>query len=427
MSDNQVLSIVLGGGKGTRLYPLTKERAKPAVPFGGKYRLVDIPISNCINSGFRQIYILTQFNSTSLHLHLANTYIFDVFSKGFVEILAAEQSFTSTSWYEGTADAVRKNFLHFHTQRPSHYIILSGDQLYRMDLADMFARHLESGAEVSIAATPVSREDASQLGILKVDGKSRIDEFMEKPGPDRDISDLKIPPSVGHPGSGQDGRDYLASMGIYIFNASSLEEMLDNDYTDFGKEIIPKGIGERHVNAYIFNGFWEDIGTIKSFYKTNINLASLNPDFNFYDENSPIYTHKRYLPASKINFCTFSASLAAEGSIITNASIRNSIIGIRSIIESGADIDGVICLGQDYYETPDQKRENLDKQRPDLGIGKGTIIRRAIIDKNSRIGEGCRIGLEEKVREEGDHGNYYIRDGIIILPKFSVIPDGTVI
>ncbi len=428
MADEQVLSIVLGGGKGTRLYPLTKDRAKPAVPFGGKYRLVDIPISNCINSGFRRIYILTQFNSTSLHLHLANTYIFDSFSNGFVEILAAEQSFTNTSWYEGTADAVRKNFIHFHTQNPSHYFILSGDQLYRMDLRDMFEKHLESGAELTIAATPVTRENSNQLGILRVDKNSRIEEFLEKPGPDKDISSLKIPASLSVPEEARSrGKEYLASMGIYIFNADTMEDLLDNSYTDFGKEIIPNSIGEKHVNAYIFNGFWEDIGTIKSFYNTNINLASVNPDFNFYEEDTPIFTHKRYLPASKINFCTFSQSLAAEGSIITNASIRNSIIGIRSIIESGSDLDGVICMGHDFYETPAQKAENHRKRVPNFGIGKGTIIRRAIIDKNTRIGEGCRIGLEEKEREDGDYGNYHVSDGIIVIPKKAVVPDGTVI
>jgi glucose-1-phosphate adenylyltransferase len=428
MSQIEVLSIVLGGGKGTRLYPLTRERAKPAVPFGGKYRLVDIPISNCINSGFKHIYILTQFNSTSLHLHIASTYIFDSFSRGFVEILAAEQSFESTSWYEGTADAVRKNFIHFRTQKPSHYMILSGDQLYRMDLNDMFEKHLESGAELTVAVTPVTRENASQLGILRVDKESKIVEFLEKPGPDKDISHMKLPPALrGSAGSQNEEKEYLASMGIYIFNSDTMVEMLDNNYTDFGKEIIPMTISKKAVNAYIFNGFWEDIGTIRSFYQTNINLASLNPDFNFYDERSPIFTNKRYLPASKINFCTFSQSLTAEGSIITNASIRDSIIGIRSIIESGADLDGVVCMGHDYYETPEQKEENRASNTPNLGIGKGTIIRRAIIDKNTRIGEGCRIGMGNEPCEDGDCGNYYVQDGIIIIPKHAIIPDGTVI
>jgi glucose-1-phosphate adenylyltransferase len=424
----KVLSIVLGGGKGTRLYPLTKERAKPAVPFGGKYRLVDIPISNCINANFRRIYILTQFNSTSLHLHLATTYIFDSFSEGFVEILAAEQTFTNSSWYQGTADAVRKNFLHFRTQEPDYYMILSGDQLYRMDLASMFREHVESKAEITVAATIVDRESADELGILRADKQSRITEFLEKPGPSRDITDMKIPAGL-HPDEGMkaQGREYLASMGIYIFNARTMEEVLDNDYADFGKEIIPTAISNRHVNAYIYTGFWEDIGTIKSFYETNIDLTSVNPAFNFYDEKNPIYTHKRHLPASKINFCTLSQSLASEGSIITNASIKNSIIGIRSIIESGAELDGVICMGHDYYETPETIEENRNRHVPNLGIGKGSSIKRAIIDKNARIGEGCRIGLDDVEREDGDHGSYYVRDGIIIIHKHAVIPDGTVI
>lgn len=424
----KVLAIVLGGGKGTRLYPLTKERAKPAVPFGGKYRLVDIPISNCINANFKQIYILTQFNSVSLHNHLSNTYIFDVFSQGFVEILAAEQTFENSSWYQGTADAVRKNFLHFHTQSPTHYIILSGDQLYRLDLRDMFSKHVESGAEVTIAATPVTREQCTGLGVLQADQNLRILDFLEKPTPSKDISAMKVPPSVLPDASfAESGREYLASMGMYVFNAETLEKTLDNDFTDFGKEIIPKAIKERHINAYIFGGFWVDIGTIKSFYEANIDLASVNPKFNFYDENMPIYTHRRHLPATKINYCTISESLAAEGSIITNATIVNSIIGIRTLIESGAHLEGVICMGANYYETPEQKRENARRGVPDVGIGGGTSARRAIFDMNARIGEGCRIGVDDRVREDGDYGNYYIRDGIIIVPKNAIIPPGTTI
>ncbi|RKX77340.1 MAG: glucose-1-phosphate adenylyltransferase [Spirochaetes bacterium] len=421
----KVISIVLGGGKGTRLYPLTKERAKPAVPFGGKYRLIDIALSNCINSGFRQIYILTQFNSFSLHLHITKTYIFDTFTRGFVEVLAAEQTFERSSWYEGTADAVRKNFLHFHTQAPTHYIILSGDQLYRMNLYDMFKQHLESGAGATVAATPVTREAASSLGILRVDKKNRIVEFLEKPGPNQDISSFKIPESLKI--KQKEGKDYLASMGMYIFNADFMEESLDNNFTDFGKEIIPLCIENGYVNSYIYNGFWEDIGTIRAFYETNINLARINPDFNFYDENNPIYTAKRYLPASKINFCTISQSLTAEGSIITNASIVNSIIGIRTIIESGANLDGVVCMGADYYETPESRKINTERGIPLMGIGRGTIIKRAIIDKNVRIGDGCRIGIDNFQREDGDYNNYYIREGIIIIPKNAILYPGTVI
>ncbi len=427
---SKVLSIILGGGKGTRLYPLTKDRAKPAVPFGGKYRLVDIPISNCINSDLRQIYILTQFNSASLHMHLASTFQFDTFSKGFCEILAAEQTFDHSGWYMGTADAVRKNFSHFRSTSPEYYMILSGDQLYRMDLEHFMRTHIESGAEVTIAATPVTREQADDLGILQVDKKRIIQSFREKPGPEPDISDMKMPREAYTDENGKQynaGRHYLASMGIYIFNASTMDECLDNDHTDFGHEIIPEAIQERKVNAYIYNGFWEDIGTIKSFYECNINLASVNPDFNFYDEDRPIYTHRRDLPTSKINFCTISQSLASEGSIITNASIVNSIVGIRTIIESGANLEGVVSMGADFYETESSKAANDKKGIPHIGIGAGSIIKNAIIDKNARIGNGCRIGIDNKKRPDGDYDNYYIRDGLIVIPKNAVLPAGTVI
>ena len=425
----KVLSIVLGGGKGTRLYPLTRERAKPAVPFGGKYRIVDIPISNCINSGFKQIYILTQFNTASLHNHISNTYIFDVFTHGFVEILAAEQTFDNAGWYEGTADAVRKNFLHFHDQQPSHYLILSGDQLYRMNLHEMFKAHMESGAEVTVAATPVSRENATGFGILNTDEKGRTVSFVEKPAPEEDISDLKFSHKIVSDSEGpvDPSKQYLASMGIYLFNADTLEKVLDNTYTDFGKEIIPIAIGERHVHTYVFNGFWEDIGTIKAFYDTNLNLSSLTPSFNFYDEQMPIYTHRRHLPATKANFCTMSQTLTGEGSIITNASIVNSVVGVRTLIESGANLDGVYIMGANYYETYEEKKKNEAEGIPNIGIGRGTIVKKAIIDKNARIGDGCRIGIESRERKDGDYGNYWIVDGIIVIPKGGIIPPGTVI
>jgi glucose-1-phosphate adenylyltransferase len=417
---SEVLSIVLGGGKGTRLFPLTQARAKPAVPFGGKYRLVHIPISNCINANIRQIYILTHFNSSSLHLHLSQTYIFDSFSRGFVEILAAEQTFEHSGWYEGTADAVRKNFIHFRTQNPSYYMILSGDQLYRMDLRDFLNKHKESGAAISIACTTVSREDASQLGILKVNKNNDITEFMEKPGPDRDISDYKVPGGPPHD-------EYLASMGIYVFNAEAMESCLDNEYTDFGKEIIPMAINKLKVNAYVFRGYWEDIGTIRNFYEANLNLTSLTPKFDFYAENRPIYTHIRNLPPSKMNFSNMNQSIAAEGCIITNASISNSIVGVRTIIESGASLNGVICMGADYYENDEQKQQNAEKRVPNIGIGRGAIVKDAIIDKNACIGEGCRIGIDATTRSEGNYGHYYIVDGIIVIPKNAVLYPGTVI
>ncbi len=425
---NNVLSIIMGGGKGTRLYPLTKNRAKPAVPFGAKYRLVDIPISNSINAGFKQIYILTQFNSASLHLHLANTYIFDSFTRGFVEILAAEQTFDHSGWYEGTADAVRKNFVHFRTQNPSDYLILSGDQLYRMDLADFYRHHLESGADVTVATTPVTREAAVGFGILTVEKDGQINAFTEKPPLSVDISAMKIPENL-HPEKQQlaAGKEYLASMGIYFFKAEALEKALNNQFTDFGKEVIPMLISQMKVVPYVYTGFWEDIGTIKSFYETNINLATINPDFNFYDEHAPIYTHRRDLPASKFNRCELSRSLAADGCVITNATIHGSIVGIRTFIESGSHLDGVICMGADHYETSEDRAENRRNGIPDIGIGRDVVVRRAIIDKNARIGDGTRIGTSDGTPEDGDFEHHYVRDGIIIIPKNAIVPPGTII
>lgn len=422
----RVLSIILGGGKGTRLYPLTKERSKPAVPFGGKHRIVDIPLSNCINSGFNKIYILTQFNSASLHMHIANAYNFDRFSRGFVEILAAEQTLEHSGWYEGTADAVRKNFQHFKTQNPTHYIILSGDQLYQMDLKAYLDEHIRSGAQVTIATTAVTRADATGFGIMKVDKKNRIKAFMEKPAADLDISDWIIPDSARTPGATQ-GKDYLASMGIYIFDAPVLEEALSNAYTDFGKEIIPQCLTKYKVNSYIYDGYWEDIGTIKSFYDATLDLTSIQPKFNFYDENKPIYTHNRNLPASKMNSSNMTRSVACEGCVITESTITDSVIGIRSVIEKNTQLVGVISMGADYYETETQKADNAAKGIPNIGIGENTRIQRAIIDKNARIGKNCSIGYSPNKIEDGDHGIYYAADGIIIIRKNAVIPDGTII
>lgn len=425
----RTIAIVLGGGKGTRLYPLTMDRAKPAVPFAGKYRLVDIPISNCINSGIKQIYILTQFNSASLHNHISNTYIFDTFSNGFVEILAAEQTNQTDTWYQGTADAVRKNLKHFHDQNADYYIILSGDQLYRMDLKEMLDRHISCGAELTIAAKPISREQATGLGIIGCDNDGIINKFYEKPANDLDITEYKVSDSYMFASLGKHvnaSNEYLASMGIYIFNAKTMEEVLNNDKTDFGKEIIPDVIHQRKVAAYLFEGFWEDIGTIKAFYETNLDLASINPQFNFYNEMMPIYTHRRHLPATKVNFCNISSSLTSEGSIITNAYIVNSIIGVRTIIESGASLDGVYCMGASFYETEVEKAANAKKGLPNVGIGRGTIIRKAIIDQNARIGDGCRIGIDDIPRQEGDFAMYSIHDGIIVINKNAVIKNGTV-
>ncbi|HEC60999.1 MAG TPA: glucose-1-phosphate adenylyltransferase [bacterium] len=419
-----VLSIILGGGRGSRLYPLTKERAKPAVPFGGKYRLVDIPLSNCIHSGFKQIYILTQFNSVSLHNHVANTYIFDSFGGGFVKILAAEQTFERSSWYKGTADAVRQNFSHFYPQDPSHYLILAGDQLLRMDLSDFYRRHRDSGADISVAVAPVAKKRTDSFGILEIDKNGRVVHFVEKPAPDTEISNFEIAP--GLTSAGKDG-DYLASMGIYIFNADILAKALDNDFADFGREVIPDCINRFRVQSYIFEGFWEDIGTIRSFYETNINLTSVVPNFNFYDEKNPIYTHRRDLPPSKINQSVITATLTADGCIITKAELEHSIVGVRTVIEAGARLNGVFCMGSDFYETEEQKKVNREQGIPNIGIGAGSWINRAIIDINVRIGQNCRLGLSGTELENGEFEFYHVHDGIIIIPKSATVPSGTII
>ena len=424
--EPRVLSIILGGGKGTRLYPLTKERSKPAVSFGGKYRIVDIPLSNCINSGYKKIYLLTQFNSASLHLHISNSYNFDRFSGGFVEILAAEQTLEHSGWYEGTADAVRKNFIHFKSQKPTHYIILSGDQLYKMDLRAFMNEHIRSGADVTIATTAVNRHDASGFGIMKIDSDNRVKEFMEKPKPTQNIDEWKIPQEAR--GSLPAEKEYLASMGIYIFNADTMEEVLlgeNEKYTDFGKEILPLAIGKKKINSYVFDGYWEDIGTIKSFYDANIALCEPYPTFDFFGETQPINTHMRNLPPSKINKAEINASLTSEGCIITEAKLNKSVIGVRSIINDGSELDGVIMMGADYYDSEEEKAENNKAGKPNTGIGKNCKIARTIIDKNAKIGDNCKIGISGKTYEDGDHGSFYSADGIIVIRKGAVIPAGT--
>ncbi len=429
--EPRVIAIILGGGKGTRLYPLTKERSKPAVPFGGKYRIVDIPISNCINSGYRKIYLLTQFNSASLHHHITNSYNFDRFSKGFVEILAAEQTLEHSGWFEGTADAVRKNFIHFKSQNPTHYIILSGDQLYRMNLKLFMESHISSGADITIATTAVNERDATGFGIMKIDGKHKITEFIEKPSVDvLKSGNWKIPNDAR--GDLPKEKEYLASMGIYIFNAKTMEEALDNEFTDFGKEIIPRAIKNKKVNSYIFNGYWEDIGTIRSFYNATLDLTNYDPSFDFYDADEPIYTHMRNLPPSKINDATIENSLTSEGCVISKCKLKQCVIGVRSIIEVGTELDGVITMGADFYENKETKEENTSSKRPNIGIGKNCKIAKTIIDKNAAIGDNCRINVDGNKYPDGENKlptgvSFYSSDGIIVIRKGSVIPSGTII
>lgn len=421
----RVLSIILGGGKGTRLYPLTKYRSKPAVPFGGKHRIIDIPLSNCINSGFKNVYILTQFNSASLHIHIAKAYSFDTFSNGFVEILAAEQTFDHSTWYNGTADAVRKNLFHFRQNKPTHYLILSGDQLYRMNLKEFFHFHEISGSDITIACTPVTRDDASGFGIMKINNQSKIVEFMEKPPIDKDISSWKIP-EKSQIKANKPEKEYLASMGIYLFSAKAMEECLDSDWADFGKEVIPASLKNYKVSAFPHNGYWTDIGTIRSFYEATLNLTEIEPDFDFYDAESPIYTHNRNLPTSKINAARLDRATCADGCVITNAEIRHSVIGVRSIIESGSFIEDTICMGSDYYESREEKDAARAAGKPCLGIGNNCKIRCAIIDKNVHIGNNVSIGMTG-IKPDGDYGDYHVIDGIYVIVKNSVIPDNTVI
>jgi glucose-1-phosphate adenylyltransferase len=422
-----VLCVIMGGGQGKRLFPLTKERAKPAVPLAGKYRLVDIPISNCINSGFRRIYVLTQFNSTSLHRHITGTYKFDLFSSGFVEILAAQQTLTDTTWYEGTADAVRKNLIHFLNHDFDYLLILSGDQLYRMDFRDIISQHAETGADITVATIPVGRHEAQSLGIMQISEDGRINRFAEKPTDPAMLDSLRLQPEWHSKFSITEGREsFLASMGIYVFNRSLVQDLLNNSLSDFGKNVIPEAINSQRVFSYVFQGYWEDIGTIRSFFEANLDLASELPRFNFFDMNAPIFSRPRYLPSSKINGAIIDHALLADGCIINRARLTNSIVGLRTIVGDGSELNRVITLGSDYYEPQESVDKHEREGKPRIGIGSHCKIENAIIDKNARIGNNVVIspaGKPDKV----DHELYYIRDGIIIIPKKAIIPHGTVI
>lgn len=419
--DRSTLGIIMGGGAGTRLYPLTKVRSKPAVPLGGKYRLVDIPLSNCINSGLRHVYVLTQYNSASLNSHISQAYKFDHFSNGFVEVLAAQQTPEGARWYQGTADAVRQNLAYFDNENYQHYVILSGDQLYRMDYRQLMVRHLESEADLTIATLPVDAERARDFGIMQTDDDGRIRRFVEKPQTAAELAPLRMPGKLLE----QLGRDpaedaYQASMGIYIFRREALFESLDNQLIDFGKHVIPEAIKRYNVCAYPFLGYWEDIGTIGSFYEANLDLCKLVPEYDFFDFSAQIYTNARFLPASKINGATIRQAIVSDGCIITDAVIENSVVGIRSIVETGSVITDSVVMGADYFNSEVACREG----DPPLGIGRNCRITRAIVDKNVRIGNEVVITPEGK--EEGAEGeNFVIRDGIIVIPKGAVIPDGT--
>ena len=426
-NTSKVLCVIMGGGQGTRLFPLTKDRAKPAVPLAGKYRLVDIPISNCINSGYRRIYVLTQFNSTSLHGHISRTYKFDQFTAGFVEILAAQQTFTNNSWYEGTADAVRKNLVHFLNHDFDYLLILSGDQLYRMDFQEVIEQHHDTGADITIATLPVGRAEAKSLGILQIDGEKRITRFVEKPKEDALLDSLKLPPEMNSQFGIAGGHEsFLASMGIYVFNRNVITDLLDNPLSDFGKHIIPHAINTHRVFSFVHQGYWEDIGTIRSFFEANLDLVSELPRFNFFDMSAPIFSRPRYLPGSKINGAQIDHAVISDGCIINRARINQSIVGLRTIIGDATELNRVVILGSDFYESAESVERHEREGVPRVGIGAHCKIENAIIDKNARIGNNVTISPAGKA-ENVDHEQYFIRDGIVIIPKDAVIPHGTVI
>jgi glucose-1-phosphate adenylyltransferase len=424
-SIDSVLAIIMGGGQGSRLFPLTHNRSKPAVPLAAKCRIVDIPISNCINSGIRKMYVLTQYNSESLNRHVTSAYRFDHFGDNFVHILAAQQTPGDDKWYQGTADAVRQNLSYFLERPYKYFLILSGDQLYRMDFRLMLSQHLETGADLTIATTPVPREPARAFGLMHTDAESRITRFVEKPGKDDALLDqLAMPGSLlKAAGIPEDEERFQASMGIYLFNRKVLEDALDNDFADFGKNIIPGIIKDKSVYSYIFDDYWEDIGTIASYYEANLECTKIVPKFNFFDAKNPIYTRARLLPASKINNAVIEEALLSDGCIITSATIRRSIIGVRSVIESGCEITDSIIIGSDYYSKM-RVVDGVENSHPIL-IGEGTKIHRAIIDKNVTIGKNVDIHPRGRTKEDTEW--CHIRDGIVVVPKGTVIPDGTVV
>jgi glucose-1-phosphate adenylyltransferase len=422
-----VLSIILAGGAGKRLFPLTQDRSKPAVPLGGKYRLIDVPISNCINSGLNKIFVLTQFNSASLNYHIINSYRFDPFARGFIEVLAAEQTMTNPNWFQGTADAVRQH-LHRFTGRDNDYqLILSGDQLYRMNYRELLEKHWATDADVTICVIPRSEAMASSFGLLKLDNDGRVQQFREKPKGEA-LRDMQTDTAaLGLSLTQAQHRPYVASMGIYLFKRDVLADLLaDASMIDFGYQVIPKAIEKFKVYGFLFDGYWEDLGTVEAFYKANIDLTSSDPHFDFHDMTAPIYTRARFLPPSRIEECEIHNSIIAEGSVLNGARIASSIVGIRSPIGEDVVLERTLVMGADYYEDEAYMEQNRRLGRPNIGIGRGSIIRKAIIDKNAHIGSGVRIINEQGVREF-DGAGYYIRDGIVIVPKNGVLPDGTVI
>ena len=421
-NPDQVITVILGGGEGSRLFPLTRDRAKPAVPIGGKYRLVDIPISLSLNSGIKRVFLLTQYLSSSLHRHVQQAYRFDDFiPRGFIEIVAAQKTREATQWFQGTADAVRQGQVHFDNHPHENVLILSGDQLYRMDFRKMLERHASSGADITIAALPVDRESAPRLGLLRVDGEHRVTEFFEKPKDPKILDALAAAPGL------PSDRPFLASMGIYIFRREVLRDCLAKTQgDDFGKNVLPEAIRQRKVSAYLYDGYWEDIGTIGAFYRANLDLLAPEPKFDFGLNVAPIYTRARFLPGSVVENSQVNRAIISDGCTILRSVLDDAVVGIRQRIGSECKIRRSILMGADYFETPAQRQENARLNRPDVGIGGGSVIEDAIIDKNVRIGRRVTIRAAGK-KAEADGPNFYVRDGIVIIPKGAVVPDGAVI
>ncbi len=422
-----VMSIILAGGAGKRLFPLTQDRSKPAVPLGGKYRLIDIPISNCINSGLKRIFVLTQFNSASLNRHVTNSFRFDPFNEGHIEVLAAEQTMQNTGWFQGTADAVRQHLHRFTGRDDDYQLILAGDQLYRMNYQSLLESHWRSGADVSVCVIPKSAEQASSFGLLKMSGDGRIEQFREKPSGDA-LEEMRTDTAeFGLSEEDARNRPFLASMGIYLFKRSVLIDLLsDPAMIDFGHQVIPAAIENYHASGHLFDGYWEDLGTVEAFFRANIDLTSSAPHFDFHDMTAPIYTNPRFLPASRIEQCEMRQAIIAEGSLLKGARISNSIVGIRSVVNEDVVLERTLMMGADYYEDDDDEAYNRQMKIPGIGIGRGSILRNTIVDKNAHIGAGVRI-LNENGIQHQDGPGYYIRDGIVIVPKNGVLPDGTVV
>ncbi len=427
-TQKRVLAVIMGGGRGTRLHPLTAERCKPAVPLAGKYRLVDIPISNCLNSDINRIFLLTQFQTASRHRHVRGTYHVDACGGGFGDIRAAEQTEKGSHWYQGTADAVRRNLIHFRNFPHDLVLILSGDQLYRMDYRKIVEQHLATNADVTIAAIPFPVSKVAGLGLMQVNDDLSIERFVEKPKEQSVIDSLTLSPAVeARLATPSTEKRCLASMGIYVFNRAAMAEALDNTMTDFGKEIIPGLLGKKKLFAHIFEGYWEDIGTVRAFFEANLALAQPLPPFNFFDPTAPIYTTDRYLPASKLNKCAIDHVVIGDGSILTDSTLKHSVLGIRSFVGEGSVLEDTVLMGADYYETDDQLAANLVKGRPHLGVGKNCRVKGAIIDKNARIGDSCVLSADGKADGSYANGAVIIRDGVLVVPKGMTLPAGTVV